>query len=108
MPHPLTLQPQLEPLLPCLKLGGLSRTYLGMSTSWIYNKALGRDAGGGGFTPDEARRLADALLRLSADIHEAAARIILAAEESAAASTPASTPAPTPTPTPTPASTPAP
>lgn len=52
----------------------IARTYFGKSSSWLYHKLDGIDGNGGtgGFTPDEARQLKDALCDLSDRIRRAA------------------------------------
>ena len=52
----------------------IARTYFGKSSSWLYHKLDGIDGNGGsgGFTPEEARQLKDALCDLSDRIRRAA------------------------------------
>ena len=65
-----TLAEELAPLTQEIKWGGISKNYLGMSGSWMYNKLLGRDGNGGkgGFTPEEVERVRDALKRFAGHI----------------------------------------
>lgn len=55
----------------------LARTYFGKSSSWLYHKMDGIDGNGGegGFTPEEARQLKEALCDLSDRIRRAAESI---------------------------------
>lgn len=55
----------------------VARNYFGKSSSWFYHKMDGIDGNGGvgGFTPNEAETMRNALLDLSRKIQEAAARI---------------------------------
>lgn len=52
----------------------IARTYFGKSSSWLYHKLDGIDGNGGsgGFTPEEAQQLKDALCDLSDRIRRAA------------------------------------
>lgn len=52
----------------------IARTYFGKSSSWLYHKLDGIDGNGGagGFTPDEAMQLKEALCDLSDRIRRAA------------------------------------
>lgn len=52
----------------------IARTYFGKSSSWLYHKLDGIDGNGGtgGFTPEEAQQLKDALNDLSDRIRRAA------------------------------------
>lgn len=52
----------------------IARTYFGKSSSWLYHKLDGIDGNGGtgGFTPDEAMLLKEALCDLSERIRRAA------------------------------------
>ena len=52
----------------------IARTYFGKSSSWLYHKLDGIDGNGraGGFTPEEAAQLKDALVDLSDRIRRAA------------------------------------
>ncbi len=52
----------------------IARTYFGRSSSWLYHKLDGIDGNGkvGGFTPEEAQTLKDALCDLSDRIRRAA------------------------------------
>ncbi len=52
----------------------VARTYFGKSSSWLYHKLDGIDGNGGcgGFTPEEAQQLKDALCDLSDRIRRAA------------------------------------
>lgn len=52
----------------------VARTYFGKSSSWLYHKLDGIDGNGGsgGFTPEEAMRLKEALCDLSDRIRRAA------------------------------------
>lgn len=52
----------------------IARTYFGKSSSWLYHKLDGIDGNGGkgGFTPEEAQQLKDALCNLSERIRRAA------------------------------------
>ena len=52
----------------------IARTYVGKSSSWLYHKLDGIDGNGGsgGFTPEEAQQLKDALCDLSDRIRRAA------------------------------------
>lgn len=52
----------------------IARTYFGKSSSWLYHKLDGIDGNGGvgGFSPEEARQLKDALCDLSDRIRRAA------------------------------------
>lgn len=52
----------------------IARTYFGKSSSWLYHKLDGIDGNGGvgGFTPEEAQQLKDALHDLSDRIRRAA------------------------------------
>lgn len=53
----------------------IAHTYFGKSSSWLYHKLNGIKSDGtpgGGFTPDEAAKLKDALLDLSSRIETAA------------------------------------
>lgn len=54
-----------------------ARNYFGKSSSWFYHKMDGIDGNGGvgGFTPNEAETMRNALLDLSRKIQEAADRI---------------------------------
>lgn len=55
----------------------IARTYFGKSSSWLYHKLDGIDGNGGtgGFTPDEAKQLKDALCDLADRIRRAAESI---------------------------------
>ena len=55
----------------------IARNYFGKSSSWFYHKMDGIDGNGGvgGFTPNEAETMRNALLDLSRKIQEAAAKI---------------------------------
>lgn len=55
----------------------VARNYFGKSSSWFYHKMDGIDGNGGvgGFTPNEAETMRNALLDLSRKIQEAAAKI---------------------------------
>lgn len=52
----------------------IARTYFGKSSSWLYHKLDGIDGNGGkgGFSPEEAQQLKDALYSLSERIRRAA------------------------------------
>lgn len=69
-----TLAEELGPLTSEIKWGGISKKYLGMSGSWMYNKLLGRDGNGGkgGFSPEEVERVRTALLEFSEHVREVA------------------------------------
>lgn len=55
----------------------IARTYFGKSSSWLYHKLDGIDGNGGvgGFSPEEARQLKEALRDLSDRIRRAADKI---------------------------------
>lgn len=55
----------------------IARTYFGKSSSWLYHKLDGIDGNGGagGFTPEEATQLKEALCDLSDRIRRAAESI---------------------------------
>lgn len=55
----------------------ISRTYFDKSVSWFHHKMSGIDGNGGdgGFTPEEAQQLYEALNDLADRIHQAADRI---------------------------------
>lgn len=65
---------KLEDILVSVSWREIARTYFGKSSSWLYHKMDGIDGNGGkgGFTPDEATRLKDALCDLSDRIRRAA------------------------------------
>ena len=52
----------------------IARTYFGKSSSWLYHKldCIDGNGGAGGFTPEEALQLKDALCDLSDRIRRAA------------------------------------
>lgn len=52
----------------------IARTYFGKSSSWLYHKLDGIDGNGGkgGFSPEEAQQLKEALYSLSERIRRAA------------------------------------
>lgn len=56
----------------------ISRTYFEKSVSWFQHKMYGIDGNGGvgGFTPEEAQQLKDALVDLSNRIRKAADNIL--------------------------------
>lgn len=55
----------------------LARTYFGKSSSWLYHKLDGIDGNGGqgGFSPEEAKELKNALYDLSDRIRRASDKI---------------------------------
>ena len=67
----------LDPLLPYLKWGSISKDYLGFSRGWIYQRLNGYDGNGNAteFTKDQKEKLSHALLDLSCKIKEVAEKL---------------------------------
>ena len=68
---------RLSDILVAISWREIARTYFGKSSSWLYHKLDGIDGNGGcgGFTPEEAVRLKEALCDLSNRIRSAAEKI---------------------------------
>lgn len=75
MPARITdVKAKMSDILVAISWREIARTYFGKSSSWLYHKLDGIDGNGGtgGFTPEEAQQLKDALNDLSDRIRRAA------------------------------------
>lgn len=68
------MKAKLSDILVAISWREIARTYFGKSSSWLYHKLDGIDGNGGagGFSPEEASQLKDALYDLSDRIRRAA------------------------------------
>ena len=69
---------RLDDILLAVSWRAIARTYFGKSASWLYHKLNGvRSDGtpGGGFTPEEARQLSDALNATADRLRKAASSL---------------------------------
>lgn len=69
---------RLDDILLAISWREVARTYFGKSASWLYHKLNGVKSDGsqgGGFTPEEARKLADALNATADRIRKAASSL---------------------------------
>lgn len=69
-----TMRAQLNDILLLTSWREIAMTYFKKSSSWLYHKLDGIDSNGG-FTPDEARQLQQALYDISDRIRRAADQI---------------------------------
>lgn len=70
---------RLDDIILAISWREVARTYFGKSASWLYHKLNGIKSDGtpgGGFTPDEARQLAEALNATADRIRTAASSLI--------------------------------
>lgn len=71
------IRQKMSDILVAVSWRDIARTYFGKSSSWLYHKLDGIDGNGGtgGFSPQEALQLKEALLNLSDRIRKAAESI---------------------------------